>query len=60
MALRHSRMVLNRCCSSSSVKSKEQWAYARVYSSVMGGKASKVDKNELKEGKKKVKGKTKK
>lgn len=32
---------------------KEQWAYARVYSSVMGGKAAKVDKNELKEGKKK-------
>jgi len=34
------------------VKSKEQWAYARVYSAVMGGKASKVDKNEL-AGKKK-------
>jgi len=32
---------------------KEQWAMARVYSSVMGGKAAKVDKNELKEGKKK-------
>jgi len=31
-----------------SVKSKEQWAMARVYSSVMGGKASKVDSNELK------------
>ena len=30
------------------VKSKEQWAYARVYSAVMGGKASKIDKNELK------------
>ena len=30
------------------VKSKEQWAMARVYSSVMGGKASIVDKNELK------------
>jgi DNA polymerase III sliding clamp (beta) subunit (PCNA family) len=30
------------------VKSKEQWAMARVYSSVMGGKASKVDANELK------------
>jgi len=29
------------------VKSKEQWAMARVYSSVMGGKASKVDYNEL-------------
>ena len=30
------------------VKSKEQWAMARVYSVVMGGKASKVDSNELK------------
>ena len=30
------------------VKSKEQWAMARVYSAVMGGKASKVDSNELK------------
>lgn len=30
------------------VKSKEQWAMARVYSSVMGGKASKIDANELK------------
>ncbi len=29
------------------VKSKEQWAMARVYSAVMGGKASRVDKNEL-------------
>jgi len=37
------------------VKSKEQWAMARVYSAVMGGKAAKVDKNELKEGKKKSK-----
>jgi hypothetical protein len=35
------------------VKSKEQWAMARVYSSVMGGKASKVDAQELKEGRKK-------
>tara|TARA_R100001086_G_C11801935_1_gene249093 strand:- start:683 stop:961 length:279 start_codon:yes stop_codon:yes gene_type:complete len=35
------------------VKSKEQWAMARVYSSVMGGPAAKVDKKELKEGKKK-------
>tara|TARA_R100000734_G_C3292257_1_gene83943 strand:+ start:666 stop:947 length:282 start_codon:yes stop_codon:yes gene_type:complete len=35
------------------VKSKEQWAMARVYSAVMGGKAAKVDKNELKEGRKK-------
>jgi len=32
---------------------RQQWAYARVYSSVMGGKAAKVDANELKEGKKK-------
>jgi hypothetical protein len=30
------------------VKSKEQWAMARVYSAVMGGKAAKVDNNELK------------
>lgn len=30
------------------VKSKEQWAYARVYSAVMGGDASKVDTKELK------------
>tara|TARA_R100000655_G_scaffold99031_1_gene142642 strand:+ start:82 stop:351 length:270 start_codon:yes stop_codon:yes gene_type:complete len=31
-----------------SVKSKEQWAYARVYSAVMGGKAQKMDKPHLK------------
>jgi hypothetical protein len=30
-----------------SVKSKEQWAMARVYSAVMGGKAAKVDKSHL-------------
>ncbi len=30
------------------VKSKEQWAMARVYSAVMGGKAANIDKNELK------------
>ncbi len=30
-----------------SVKSPEQWAYARVYSAVMGGKASKIDKDLL-------------
>ena len=30
------------------VTSKEQWAYGRVYSAVMGGKASKVDAKELK------------
>lgn len=35
------------------VKSKEQWAMARVYSAVSGGKAAKVDAKELKEGKKK-------
>ena len=35
-----------------SVKSAEQWAYARVYSAVMGGKAAKIDKNELKQIKK--------
>lgn len=39
-----------------SVKSKEQWAMARVYSAVMGGKAAKVDKNELLEAKKYKKG----
>ncbi len=35
------------------VKSKEQWAMARVYSAVMGGKAAAVDKKELAEGRKK-------
>lgn len=29
------------------VKSPEQWAYARVYSAVMGGKASKIDVSHL-------------
>ena len=29
------------------VKSKEQWAMARVYSAVMGGKAQKIDKDHL-------------
>lgn len=29
------------------VKSPEQWAYARIYSAVMGGKAAKIDKNHL-------------
>jgi len=29
------------------VKSPEQWAYARVYSAVMGGKAMNIDKNHL-------------
>lgn len=32
----------------SGLLSKEQWAMARVYSAVMGGKASEVDKKELK------------
>lgn len=30
-----------------SVKSPEQWAQARVYSAVMGGKAQRVDKSHL-------------
>ena len=30
------------------VTSPEQWAYARVYSAVMGGKTSIIDKNHLK------------
>ncbi len=29
------------------VKNPQQWAYARVYSAVMGGKASKIDKEHL-------------
>jgi alkyl sulfatase BDS1-like metallo-beta-lactamase superfamily hydrolase len=29
------------------VKSPEQWAYARVYSAVMGGKTSIIDKSHL-------------
>lgn len=29
------------------VKSPEQWAYARVYSAVMGGKASRIDASHL-------------
>ena len=33
--------------------SVSQWAMARVYSAVTGGKAAQVDKNELKEGRKK-------
>ena len=37
------------------VKSPEQWAYARVYSAVMGGKVAKVDAKELASGKKKTK-----
>ena len=30
-----------------SVTSPEQWAYARVYSAVMGGKAAEIDKSHL-------------
>jgi hypothetical protein len=30
-----------------SVKSPEQWAYARIYSAVMGGKAAKIDESHL-------------
>ena len=30
------------------VKSPEQWAYARIYSAVMGGKAARVDAAHLK------------
>ena len=31
-----------------SVKSPEQWAYARIYSAVMGGKAAAIDASHLK------------
>jgi hypothetical protein len=31
-----------------SVKSPEQWAMARLYSAVMGGKAAKIDASQLK------------
>jgi len=31
-----------------SVKSPEQWGYARLYSVLMGGKALKIDKSHLK------------
>jgi hypothetical protein len=31
----------------STVKSPEQWAYARVYSAVMGGKSAVIDKDHL-------------
>lgn len=29
------------------VRSPEQWGYARIYSAVMGGKSSQIDKNQL-------------
>ena len=37
-----------------SVTNAQQWSYSRLYSAVMGGKAAKVDKNELERGKKKM------
>ena len=37
-----------------SVKSPEQWAYGRVYSAVMGGKAQKIDESHLKKSKMKT------
>ena len=37
------------------VKSATQWGYSRIYSAVMQGKASKIDKEELKRGKKEFK-----
>ena len=33
----------NRAAVRPSVSSPDQWAYARVYSAVMGGKAAKID-----------------
>lgn len=38
----------NRAAVRPSVKSPEQWAMARIYSAVMGGKAAKVDAEHLK------------
>jgi hypothetical protein len=38
----------NRAAVRPSVKSPEQWAMARIYSAVMGGKAAKVDAKHLK------------
>jgi hypothetical protein len=32
------------------VKSPEQWAYARIYSAVMGGKSAKIDASHLNNG----------
>mgnify|MGYP003624390641 CR=1 FL=1 len=42
-----------------SVTNPQAWAYSRLYSAVMGGKAAKVDKNELERGKKKTMAKPK-
>ena len=36
-----------------SVTNPQAWGISRLYSAVMGGKAAKVDKNELERGKKK-------
>lgn len=38
----------NRAAVRPMVKSPEQWAYARIYSAVMGGKAAKIDAAHLK------------
>jgi len=38
-----------------SVTNAQAWAYGRLYSSVMGGKAAKVDSKELAKGKKSYK-----
>jgi len=38
----------NRAAVRPTVKSPEQWAYARIYSAVMGGRAAKVDAAHLK------------
>ena len=54
--LKHLKMIFllgegayfsNRKSVRPSVKSPQQWAYGRVYSAVMGGKASVVDKEHL-------------
>jgi hypothetical protein len=37
----------NRAAVRPMVKSPEQWAMARIYSAVMGGKAARVDANQL-------------
>ena len=42
-----------------SVTNPQAWGISRLYSAVMGGKAAKVDKNELERGKKKTMAKPK-
>lgn len=37
----------NRASVRPSVKSPEQWAYGRLYSAIMGGKAEKIDASHL-------------